>query len=212
MRATGGRVDLIVLSHTHHDHLGATPALVTATGARTAGFRHSMDERFDPDIKLDEGAMIAGMTAIHTPGHAADHLCYAFQTKDGRAILFSADHVMSWNSSVVSPPGGDMKAYFASLKRVLERADDIFLPGHGPPLPEPGRLTRALLLHRMERERSILARLSRGPSDVAALRVALYSQTDPRLQKAAERNVLAHLLKLEAEGKAAREGEVWRAV
>jgi glyoxylase-like metal-dependent hydrolase (beta-lactamase superfamily II) len=212
LRATGGRVDLIVLSHTHHDHLEATPALVAATSARTAGFRDSMDERFDPDIKLDDGAMIAGMTVIHTPGHAADHLCYAFQTRDGRAVLFSADHVMSWNTSVVSPPGGDMQAYFASLKRVLERADDIFLPGHGPPLPEPRRLTRALLLHRMERERSILGRLLHGPSDVVALREALYSQTHPRLQKAAERNVLAHLLKLEAEGKAAREGEIWRAV
>jgi glyoxylase-like metal-dependent hydrolase (beta-lactamase superfamily II) len=212
IRATGGRVDLILLSHTHHDHLGATPALVTMTAAPTAGFRHSTDEQFDPDIKLDDSALIAGMRVIHTPGHAADHLCYAFQASDGRAVLFSADHVMSWNSSVVSPPGGDMKAYFASLKRVLERADDIFLPGHGPPLPEPRRLTRALLVHRMERERSILARLARGPSDVVALREALYSQTHPRLQKAAERNVLAHLLKLEAEGKAAREGEIWRAV
>ncbi len=105
-----------------------------------------------------------------------------------------------------------MKAYFASLKRVLERADDIFLPGHGPLLPNPRRLTRALLVHRMERERSILAWLTRGPSDVVALREALYSQTHPRLQKAAERNVLAHLLKLEAEGKAAREGGIWRAV
>jgi glyoxylase-like metal-dependent hydrolase (beta-lactamase superfamily II) len=212
IHATGGRVDLILLSHTHHDHLGATAALVAATTAPTAGFRHSMEERFDPDIKLDDGAMIAGMRVIHTPGHAADHLCYAFQAGDGRAVLFSADHVMSWNSSVVSPPGGDMKAYFASLKRVLERTDDIFLPGHGPPLPEPRRLTRPLLVHRIERERSILARLARSPSDVVALRGALYSQTHPRLQKAAERNVLAHLLKLEAEGKAAREGEIWRAV
>jgi glyoxylase-like metal-dependent hydrolase (beta-lactamase superfamily II) len=212
VRATGRRVDLILLSHTHHDHLEATPALAAATGARTAGFRHSMDQRFDPDIKLDDGATIAGMTAIHTPGHAADHLCYALKTSHGRAILFSADHVMSWNSSVVSPPGGDMKAYFASLKRVLERTDEVFLPGHGPPLPDPRRLTRALLVHRMERERSILARLLQGPSNVLALREALYTQTHPRLQKAAERNVLAHLLKLEAEGKTAREGEVWRAV
>lgn len=212
LHATGGHVDLILLSHTHHDHFEATPALAAATGAHTAGFRYAMVQRFDPDIKLDDGAMIAGMTAIHTPGHAADHLCYAFQGKNGRAILFSADHVMSWNSSVVSPPGGDMKAYFASLKRVLGRTDDIFLPGHGPPLPEPRRLTRALLMHRMGRERSILARLQQGPLDVVALREALYSQTQPRLQKAAERNVLAHLLKLEAEGKAAREGEVWRAV
>ncbi len=212
LRATSGKVDLILLSHTHHDHLEATPALAAATGARTAGFRASADERFDAAIKLDDGAEIAGMTAIHTPGHASDHLCYALQGQDGRPVLFSADHVMSWNSSVVSPPGGDMKAYFTSLKRVLERSDDVFLPGHGPPLPNPGRLTRALLMHRMERERSILARLQPGPMGVVGLREILYSQTHPRLQKAAERNVLAHLLKLEAEGRAARDGEMWRAV
>ncbi len=212
LRAAGGRtISLILLSHTHHDHLGATAALAGATGAPTAGFRTSADPGFDPAIKLDDGAEIAGMLALHTPGHAADHLCFAFPAPDGRAVLFSADHVMSWNSSVVSPPGGDMKDYFASLRRVLDRTDDVFLPGHGPPLPDPGRLTRALLLHRLQRERSILMRLQKQPMTVVALREALYSQTHPRLQRAAERNVLAHLLKLQAEGRAETEGEMWRA-
>jgi glyoxylase-like metal-dependent hydrolase (beta-lactamase superfamily II) len=210
LRAAGGKVDLILLSHTHHDHLEAAPALVAATGARTAGFRTSADPRFDPDIKLDDGATIAGMTVVHTPGHASDHLCYGFAAQDGSAVLFSADHVMSWSSSVVSPPDGDMSAYVASLKRLLDRSDEVFLPGHGPPLPEPRNLTRALLFHRLERERAILARLGKAPADTAALRSALYSQTHPRLQRAAERNVLAHLLKLEAEGKVARADEVWR--
>ncbi len=210
LRATGGKVDLILLSHTHHDHLGATPALVAATGARTAGFRASAVASFDADIKLDDGAVLAGMTAVHTPGHASDHLCYALAGRDGTKVLFSADHVMSWSSSVVSPPDGDMAAYVASLRRVQERADDVFLPGHGPPLAEPRALTRAMLFHRMERERAILARLGRTPADTTTLRDALYSQTNPRLQRAAERNVLAHLLKLLAEGKVARDGAVWR--
>ena len=212
LRATDRKVDLILLSHTHHDHLGATAALAEATGAPTAGFRHSADPSFDPAIKLDDGADIAGMLALHTPGHAADHLCFAFAALEARAVLFSADHVMSWNSSVVSPPGGDMAAYFASLRRVLDRSDDVFLPGHGPPLPDPRRLTRALLLHRMERERSIVGRLQKEPMTVVGLREALYSQTHPRLQRAAERNVLAHLLKLQAEGRADLDGEVWRAI
>lgn len=211
LHATGGKVDLILLSHTHLDHVGALPALRDATGAPTAGYRESALDSFDPDTKLDDGDRVAGMPAIYTPGHAADHLCYEFHTKDGRAVLFSADHVMSWNSSVVSPPGGDMRAYISSLKRMLDRQDDIFLPGHGPPLPEPRKLTRALLFHRMERERSILARVAKAPASVPALRAALYSQTHPRLQRAAERNVLAHLLKLEAEGKVTRDGEMWRA-
>lgn len=164
-----------------------------------------------PDTPIDDNATIAGMTAIHTPGHASDHLCFELAARDGTAVLFSADHVMSWNSTVVSPPDGDMRAYFASLKRVLDRKDDVFLPGHGPALPEPRKLTRALLFHRMERERSILARLAKAPASTLALRDALYSQTHPRLQRAAERNVLSHLLKLDAEGKVMRDGEVWRA-
>ena len=209
LRATGGKVDLILLSHTHHDHLEATPALVAATGARTAGFRISAVASFDPDIKIDDGATIAGMTALHTPGHASDHLCYALAGRDGRAVLFSADHVMSWSSSVVSPPDGDMTAYFASLKRMLDRTDDVFLPGHGPPLPEPRKLTRALLFHRMERESAIMSRLRKTPTDTPGLRDALYSQTHSRLQRAAERNVLAHLLKLQADGKVTHDGTVW---
>jgi glyoxylase-like metal-dependent hydrolase (beta-lactamase superfamily II) len=211
LRATGGKVDLILISHTHHDHVEAAPALQAATGARTAGYCESALESFTADVPLADGDTIAGMPAIHTPGHASDHLCFAYTAKDGTAALFSADHVMAWNSSVVSPPGGDMRAYFGSLKRVQDRTDDVFLPGHGPALPHPQRLTRALLFHRMERERSILARLRQGAATTLALRDALYSQTHPRLQRAAERNVLAHLLKLEAEGKAERNGELWYA-
>ena len=212
LRALDVAPTLILLSHTHHDHVGATAALKEKTGAPTAGFRKPAGGAFVPDIPLEDGAAIVGMAVLHTPGHASDHLCFAMRGKDGSAILFSGDHVMSWNSSVVSPPDGDMKAYFASLRRLLERADDVFLPGHGPPLPEPRRLTRALLIHRMERERAIQVTLAKGPATTAGLREKMYGQIDPRLQRAAERSVLAHLLKLEADGKVVREGEAWRKV
>ena len=112
LRATGGKVDLILLSHFHHDHVEATPALKSATGAPTAAFRDTAIEGFVPDTPIDDNATIAGMTAIHTPGHASDHLCFELAAKDGTAVLFSADHVMSWNSTVVSPPDGDMRALF----------------------------------------------------------------------------------------------------
>ncbi|MDQ2804814.1 MAG: MBL fold metallo-hydrolase [Pseudomonadota bacterium] len=210
LRATGGKVDLILLSHTHHDHVGAVPALKQATGAPTAGFATPATATFDPDIKLNDDDAVAGMIAVHTPGHASDHICYALRGRDGAAVLFSADHVMSWNSSVVSPPDGDMSAYFASLKRVLERSDDLFLPGHGPSLPQPHRLTRALLFHRMERERQITAALTKTPASTAALRDKLYARTDPRVLRAAERSVLAHLMKLQADGRVTLDGETWR--
>jgi len=215
MRVTGGQVALILLSHTHHDHVGGVAALQEATGAPTAGFRDSGLATFEPDIKLADGDTIAGMLSLHTPGHASDHLCFALETADRSAgpskVLFSADHVMSWSSSVVSPPDGDMAAYFASLHILLERDDEVYLPGHGPTLPDPRGLVRELLHHRMARERAIETALGAGAANTYTLMDTLYSQVHPRLRRAAERNVLAHLLKLEGEGKVMRDGEVWRA-
>jgi glyoxylase-like metal-dependent hydrolase (beta-lactamase superfamily II) len=145
------------------------------------------------------------MTAIHTPGHASDHLCFA--RDDG--ILFSADHVMSWSSSIVSPPYGDMAGYFRSLELMLARDDRLYLPGHGPPLPDPKRFVRALLDHRLAREQAIETSLDAAPMSVPDLADRLYAKTDPLLRRAAERNVLAHLLKLAGEGRVAEKGEVW---
>ena len=210
LRHTGGHVAMILVSHTHHDHVGAVPELQAATGAPTAGFARSAIDTFEPDIKLEHGSEVVGMAALHTPGHAADHICLALPAADGKKVLFSADHVMSWSTSVVSPPGGDMRAYFASLQLLLDRDDDVFLPGHGPPLPQPRGLVREMLTHRMIREQAIRRKLQDAPADAHTIMAALYSQLNPRLQRAAERNVLAHLLKMEAEGTAVRDGEVWR--
>jgi glyoxylase-like metal-dependent hydrolase (beta-lactamase superfamily II) len=210
LRHTGGQVALILVSHTHHDHVGAVPALQAATGARTVGFHTSATEAFDPDIKLSHQDEIAGITALHTPGHASDHVCYALPCVNGDKILFSADHVMSWSTSIVSPPGGNMRDYFDSLNLLLARDDDVYLPGHGPLLRDPRNLVRAMLTHRMLREQSIARKLADGPGDATSIMEALYASLNPKLKRAAERSVLAHLLKLETEGKAVREGEVWR--
>jgi glyoxylase-like metal-dependent hydrolase (beta-lactamase superfamily II) len=210
LNATGGRVAHILISHTHHDHVGALPALKHATRAPTVGFRTSAIDSFNADIKLDHGDSIAGMQAIHTPGHASDHICFALPAQDGTAVLFSADHVMSWSTSVVSPPGGDMAHYFASLNLLLERTDDVYLPGHGPLLHEPRSLVQEMLTHRLIREQAIEAALINGASDTYTLMDTIYSQVHPRLRRAAERNVLAHLLKLESEGKVIRQGNLWR--
>jgi glyoxylase-like metal-dependent hydrolase (beta-lactamase superfamily II) len=213
LRATGGNVALILVSHTHHDHVGAIAELQDATGAPTVGFRISGLDSFDADIKLADGDTIAGMLALHTPGHALDHLCYALTAKDGTAVLFSADHVMSWSTSVVSPPGGDMSDYFNSLRILLDRQDDVFLPGHGPRLPNPRELVREMLHHRQVREQAIQQKLvADGAADTFTLMNTIYSQVHPRLRRAAERNVLAHLMKLEAEGKVMRDGDKWRGI
>jgi glyoxylase-like metal-dependent hydrolase (beta-lactamase superfamily II) len=203
LAAAGGPIARILLSHAHRDHAGGVAALREATGAPV----HAYAPGAAPDLALEDGDVIAGLVALHTPGHASDHLCFA--AADG--TLFSADHVMSWGSSVVSPPDGDMVAYFASLRRLLARDDRIYLPGHGPPLPEPRNFVAELLRHREAREAAIAAALGRHPVGTAQLVAGVYGEVHPGLLRAAERTVIAHLLKLEREGRAARVGESWRA-
>ena len=195
-----GRVARIVLTHTHPDHVDAAPALQAATGAATFAWGRPWHKTFRPDHAIADGDTIGSLTALHTPGHASDHLCFAA----AGGILFSGDHVMSWNTSVVSPPDGDMAAYMQGLRLLLARDDRIYLCGHGPPLPEPQNLVRAMLGHRMGRETAVLGVLGPRPTTSMAIVDRLYLGLDNRLKKAADRTVIAHLHKLVAEGRAAQ--------
>ena len=203
--ATAGPVAGILLSHTHIDHLGAVAALRAATGAPVHAWHQPATSDFVPDVALRDGDMVAGWRAVFTPGHTADHVCFA--GPDG--VVFSADHVMAWSSSVVSPPLGVMAEYFASLRRMLGRDDLIYLPGHGPALPEPKPFVRDLLAHRMAREDAIRETLGTMPQSARQITDRLYSQVDERLRRAAERNVMAHLLKLRDEGRATEGPDGW---
>lgn len=200
----------IVLSHTHRDHLGATASLKSATGAPTFGFHRPATSLFTPDHPIGEGDVVGGLTALHTPGHASDHLAFSHTVPGVGEILFSADHVMSWSSSIVNPPDGDMQAYYTSLERLLARMDVLYLPGHGPVLDQPLDLVREMMAHRRKREAAILEALRSEPATITDLAARLYAKQDPMLKIAAERNVLAHLLKLRAEAQAVENGGVWR--
>ncbi len=191
--AHAGPVARILISHSHIDHVGNLPALREATGAPVFAF----SPKLGPDHLLKDGDELAGWTMMHTPGHAPDHLCMA----RGDGVVMTADHVMGWSTSVVSPPDGDMAAYFSSLERLLVRKDRLYLPGHGPAIVQPLDHTRFLLDHRLAREAAIVAAL---PGDAAALVEKIYVSLAPHLRPAAERSVLAHLLKLESEGRAVR--------
>jgi glyoxylase-like metal-dependent hydrolase (beta-lactamase superfamily II) len=197
--AASGRVAGILLSHGHIDHVGALPALAATTGAPV----YSASGAFGPAVR--DGDTVGAWTALATAGHAPDHLCFARGD-----IVFSADHVMSFSSSVVAPPEGDMAAYMAGLRRMLARDDRLLLPGHGPPIIEPRDFVAALLAHRLAREAAIVALLRDGPQTPAAIVAALYVTLDPRLRGAAEASVRAHLLKLRAEGAARESDGVWR--
>jgi len=196
----------ILLTHSHPDHLAGAPALKTATGAPIAGFAKPWAKDFVPDETVADGQRIGALTAIHTPGHASDHLC--FSLPDG--TLFSGDHVMSWSTSIVSPPDGDMADYMESLRLLLGRADTLYLCGHGPPLMNPAPLVRAMLLHRCAREAAVLGALTGAPQTETVITEKLYAGLTPNLARAAARTVTAHLLKLKAEGKVVNGEGGWR--
>jgi len=209
--AAGGRpISHVLITHTHRDHTAGLPALLAHIGAKTAGFGRAagsrgsartspsggeyVDAGFLPDIVLRHGERLAGegwaFSAVHTPGHAPDHLCYALE---GTGILFSGDHVMGWNTSVVAPPEGRMGAYIRSLELLLERDDATYLPGHGGQVEEPQRLVRAYLLHRRLREQAILDCIRGGNNTVRSIVPAIYKGLDPKLINAASLSVLAHV-------------------
>ncbi|QDJ09670.1 Hydroxyacylglutathione hydrolase [Roseomonas mucosa] len=225
LRATRGeRIARILVSHTHLDHSEGAPALAAATGAPVLAFgAHptppeaggmGADHGFRPDALLAEGDAVEGegwrLRALHTPGHCANHLCFV---TEGPGLLFSADLAMSWSTSVVSPPDGNMADYMRSLARIAARDDRLMLPGHGPVLPQPRPFLAALIRHREAREAKVLAALrAAGTASAEDLVPPVYGPSlDPRLVRGAARSLLAHLLKLAAEGRARREGGGFRA-
>lgn len=198
MAATGGKIASILVTHTHPDHSGAVDDLRRRTAATVYAFHKSFDPDFRHDIGLFDGSRIGSLTAVHTPGHCSDHLCFA--REDG--FLFSGDHVMGWCTTVVGPPPrGDMTAFFESLRQLASRSDTVYLPGHGPALPDPVPYVEEVLRRRMMRETEIEAAVREGFSDPVTISASLYNKTNPVLKRAAERNVLAHLAKLVAEGR-----------
>lgn len=217
----GDRVTAILITHAHADHTGLAAALAARTGAPVLGFGpagagrsaqmqaladsglagggEGADPAYRPDRTLGEGDTVEGgdwrLTALHTPGHDAGHLSFAWgQT------LFSGDHVMGWATSIVSPPDGDMAAYMASLTRLQRGGWDRFLPGHGEAIAAPEARLADLIAHRRRREAQVLAALATGPQDVAALTRTVYADTPPALWPAARRNALAHLIDLAQRG------------
>ncbi|MGH7103898.1 MAG: MBL fold metallo-hydrolase [Acetobacteraceae bacterium] len=204
LAAGGGGIRRILLSHGHRDHVGATAALKAASGAPVFGFQPSLQPDLEIDHPLAEGDEVAGLTVLHTPGHAPDHLCFV-----RGASIFTGDHVMTWSTSVVAPPSGDMTAYMANLRRLVPREDRWLLPGHGPLLGRPTAYIRALVAHRVQRERAIFAALKPQPISLNDLTEIIYRGISPRLRGAAERNLLGHLIKLEHDGRARREGDLW---
>jgi glyoxylase-like metal-dependent hydrolase (beta-lactamase superfamily II) len=214
----------IFVTHTHRDHSPAAAKIKDATGAKvlaqgphkparllhTGEIRRldaSVDLDFRPDITLADGEIVNGkgwtLQAVATPGHTANHMAYAFKEAD---LLFAGDHVMAWSTTIVAPPDGAMSDYMASLHKLAERSEPLYLSGHGAPVRDAPRYVQYLIRHRQAREASILHRLGKGAADIPTIVRAVYIGLDPRLVGAAALSVLAHLEELVARGAVVTEG------
>jgi glyoxylase-like metal-dependent hydrolase (beta-lactamase superfamily II) len=210
LAAAGDRaVRWILVTHRHADHAPAAAALARSTGAPVLALAGSSVPH-DRGLRDGETASGPGYTleALHTPGHASDHLC--FLLREERA-LFAGDLVAQGSTVVIAPRDGDMAAYLRSLERV--RALDLarLYPGHGEPVDRPAALVDEYIRHRLMRERQIVAALQDGPRRVEDLVAAIYAEVPEALRPVAAKSVLAHLFKLQAEGRVAgEEGAAWR--
>lgn len=215
------RISHVLVTHAHRDHSPLARPLSQATGAPVLAFGgplagrsplmhrlalsglteggEGVDDDFKPDRLLADGEVVQGddwqITALWTPGHMSNHMCFVWQD-----MLMTGDLVMGWASSLVSPPDGDVAAFLSSCRRLLNRADRIFLPAHGAPVTTPRERLDWLIAHRTTREQQILDTLTGQSLSVADLVREIYSDLPAGLHGAAARNVLAHLIDLTDRG------------
>ncbi len=208
--AGDARISAILCTHTHRDHSPAAAPLAAETGAPVMGCAklviaddgpradESFDTTYEPERVLADDETVSGdgwtLRAVATPGHTSNHLCFALEES---GALFTGDHVMGWSTSVIVPPDGDMGDYLASLEKLYTRDDAVYYPAHGAPVTNPRQLVRGMIGHRRQRERQIMKVLGEGERSLPEFIPVMYKGLDPRLEKAAQMSVHAHLIDLE---------------
>ncbi len=204
LAAGGGHISHIVCTHTHPDHWPGSAALAAATGVAILAFEDR--DGLVCDRHLADGDVVVTaeglhLRAVHTPGHAGNHLCYLLEEE---GLLFTGDHLMQGSTVVISPPDGDMAAYLSSLARLrtLQPPLRALAPGHGHVLDAPLDVVDATIAHRIARETKVHERLAASAGDVTVdeLVPAVYDDVHEALHPVARRSLWAHLRKLHGDG------------
>ena len=204
----GDKIKRILVTHTHTDHSPAALPIskklnIPMFGRLVDRDSEWEDETFVPDTVFSHGDTISTneytLETIHTPGHASNHLC--FYLKDQKCLL-TGDHIMDGSTVVIAPPDGNMTEYIESLK-LLESYDiDYFAPGHGEFMQEPSKTIQSIIRHRLSRESKVLRTIENNKDqDIDKLLLSVYDDVPDILHPIARMSLLAHLIKLEGDGK-----------
>lgn len=197
LAALGGQPVVILVTHAHLDHLPGAFALKHRLGVPIAAYAPILD--VDIRLRHDQRLTVGGLPlrALHTPGHAADHLCFLLEDE---RVLFSGDLIVGAGTVVIGRDG-ELEEYLASLAALLPLDLRRILPGHGPAIDQPREKIEEYIRHRHDREAQILAAVREGATDVLEIVEVVYAGVDARLYPVAAQTVEAHLRKLTREGK-----------
>ncbi|MDP3492492.1 MAG: MBL fold metallo-hydrolase [Hyphomonadaceae bacterium] len=210
----GERITHVFTTHTHLDHSPLAHPLAAWAGCKVYGrpdpnvahgevsLEEDGEAGFKPHVLVNDGDVFSGpdwtLEAIATPGHMSNHVCYALKEENA---LFSGDHVMGWSTTVISPPDGNMRQYFASLDKIRARGFSTLWPTHGPPVTDVAPFIDAYATHRRAREAAIVERLRAGDTLIPDMVKVIYKDVDKRLHAPAAHSVLAHVIQLVEEGR-----------
>ena len=211
-----GHIAWILVTHTHPDHSPAARKLAAASGAECLGLRapqgRHQDQTFEPNRIPEDGDVFEArefsLQIVHTPGHASNHVCY-LHTELG--WLFTGDHIINGSTVVIDPPDGNMGDYLRSLERLKELRIDAIAPGHGKVIEDPYDVIDWHIAHRRQREAKVISALKSKPNSTSRELVpVVYKDVDEKLYELAEHSLLAHLIHLEEECRAAMQRGRWK--
>jgi glyoxylase-like metal-dependent hydrolase (beta-lactamase superfamily II) len=214
LEAVGANLRWVLTTHTHMDHSPLAAELARLTGAQVIGLPPPADGRQDESLRparlprdgevLELGEI--ALTAIHTPGHASNCVCYLYAEE---RMLFTGDHVLGGVSPVILPPDGEMGAYLDSLEKLLAHDFELIAPGHGEVMAHGKRVVEALIAHRLARESKVLRCLGEGAT-IEHLTPSVYDDVAVERHAWAKLTLEAHLIRLARAGKVYEDAGIWR--